>query len=120
MGVLDFLWLTNMLGPVYRPAIGSLLAEKPHMGAAVTFYVIYLAGIQIFAVSPALATADWRTASVHGALFGFFAYATYDMTNLATLRNWSLKMSLIDMAWGSVLTAITASAGAFAALKLVG
>jgi uncharacterized membrane protein len=119
MGILDFLWLTNMVSSVYRPAIGSLLADKPNMGGAIAFYIIYIVGIQIFAVRPALATADWRTALVYGALFGFFSYATYDLTNLATLKDWSLKVSLIDMAWGLTLTAVTASAGAFAALKLI-
>ncbi|RYZ75642.1 MAG: DUF2177 family protein, partial [Proteobacteria bacterium] len=71
-----------------------------------------------FAVRPALESGDWKTAALNGALFGFFAYATYDLTNLATLKVWSLKISLIDMAWGSFITAATASASAAATLAL--
>ncbi len=74
------------------------------MPAAVAFYLIYVLGIVVFAVWPALESGDWRTALMRGAAFGFFAYATYDLTNLATLKVWSLKISLIDMAWGTLLT----------------
>ena len=118
MGGLDFLWLSNTSGPLYHRALGAVMAENPNMTAAVAFYLVYIAGILIFAVRPALASGDWRTAALFGALFGFFAYATYDLTNLATLKTWSLKVSLIDMAWGAMLTAVTASAAALAALKL--
>ena len=72
----------------------------------------------IFAVRPALASGDLKNAFVMGALFGFFAYATYDLTNLATLKVWSLKVSLLDMAWGTLLTGLTASAGAVAGLAV--
>src|SRR3954465_4677827 len=105
MGVLDFVWLRMMVDPVYQPAIGPVLAEKPNMTAAVSFYLVYLVGVTIFAIRPALASSDWRTGLVYGALFGFFAYATYDLTNMATLKVWSLKITLIDMAWGTILTA---------------
>src|SRR3954470_8963150 len=118
MGVLDFLWLRTMVDPLYRPALGAMLAEKPNMPAAIAFYLVYLAGVVIFAIRPALANGDWRTALAMGALFGFFAYATYDLTNLATLKAWSLKVSLLDMAWGALLTALTASAGALAGLAV--
>jgi uncharacterized membrane protein len=118
MGGLDFLWLTNTSGPVYHRAVGAVMAENPNMTAAVAFYLIYIVGILIFAVRPALASGDWRTAAIFGALFGFFAYATYDMTNLATLKVWSLRVSLIDMAWGTVLTATAASVAAYAAIRL--
>lgn len=116
MGGLDFLWLRLMVEPVYQPAIGPVLAEKPDMGAAVGFYLIYLMGVTIFAIRPALQSGDWRTSLFYGALFGFFAYATYDLTNMATLKVWSLRITLIDMAWGTVLTASAASAGAIGAL----
>lgn len=119
MGVLDFLWLSNMLEPLYRGALGPTLAEKPNIAAAFFFYILYLIGIQIFAVAPALDSGNWRAASCYGALFGLFAYATYDLTNLATLKIWSLKVSLIDVAWGTILTSITASAGAYAALRIL-
>ena len=118
MGGLDYLWLSNTSGPIYHRALGAVMAENPNMTAAVAFYLIYIVGIMIFAVRPALARGDWRTAAVFGALFGFFAYATYDLTNLATLKVWSLKVSLIDMAWGTLLTGLTASMAALAAIKL--
>jgi uncharacterized membrane protein len=76
MGGLDFLWLTNMSGPVYRRDLGSLLADDPNMAVAVIFYLAYVVGVLIFAVRPALASGDWRTATLYGALFGFFCYAT--------------------------------------------
>jgi uncharacterized membrane protein len=118
MGVLDFLWLRTTVDPLYQPALGSMLAEKPNMAAAIVFYLVYLVGVVFFAVRPALADGDWKTALVRGALFGLFAYATYDLTNLATLKVWSLKVSLIDMAWGTFLTGAAASAGAAAGLAL--
>ena len=85
---------------------------------AVIFYLTYAAGIAIFAVRPALAAADWRVAVLYGGLFGFFAYATYDLTNFATLKVWTLRITLVDMGWGTALTAIAASLAAVAALKL--
>jgi uncharacterized membrane protein len=118
MGGLDFLWLSKTSGPLYHRAVGAIMADSPNMTAAVAFYLIYIMGILVFAVRPALTSGDWRTAAIFGALFGFFAYATYDLTNLATLKVWSLRISLIDMAWGTVLTATTASIAAFAALRL--
>ena len=117
MGPLDFVWLRTM-DPVYQRAFGAVLAQKPNMPAAIAFYLVYLAGVVTFAIRPALAAGDWKTALAKGALFGFFAYATYDLTNLATLKVWSLKMALLDMAWGAALTGVTASAGAAATLAL--
>jgi uncharacterized membrane protein len=93
------------------------LADDPNMSVAAIFYLTYLVGVLIFAVRPALASGDWRLAALYGALFGFFAYATYDLTNFATLKVWTLRVTLLDMAWGTVLTGVTAAAGALAALK---
>jgi len=117
MAGLDFLWLTNTSAILYRRDLGPLLAEEPRMSAAVVFYLAYTAGIVIFAVRPALAAADWRVAALYGALFGMFAYATYDLTNFATMKVWTLRVTLIDIGWGALLTATAASAGALAALK---
>lgn len=119
MGGLDYVWLTNASGPIYHRALGAVMAENPNMTAAVVFYLVYIAGILIFAVRPALASGDWKTAALFGALFGFFAYATYDLTNLATLKVWSLKVSIIDIVWGTALTGVTAGAAAFAAIRFV-
>jgi uncharacterized membrane protein len=113
MGGLDFCWLSLTADPVYRRALGGVMAQNANMTAAVVFYLVYLVGVMVFAVRPALG--DWRMALVWGALFGFFAYATYDLTNLATLKVWSLKVSLIDMAWGAFLTGVTAAVSTYAA-----
>ena len=118
MGMLDFIWLRTMVDSLYRPGIGAVLAEKPNMAAAIAFYLVYLAGVVVFAVRPALGDGNWKTALLLGGLFGLFAYATYDLTNLATLKVWSLKVSLLDMAWGALLTALAASAGAAAGLAV--
>lgn len=111
----DAIWLGFVARETYRAGIGHLMADSFNVYAAIAFYLIYVIGIQIFAVQPAVGNGGWQKAALLGALFGFFAYATYDLTNLTTLRDWPLKLSLIDMAWGSVLTAIAAAAGAVVA-----
>ncbi len=108
MGVIDALWLGKIAKKLYYQEIGSLLLKKPNMPAAVAFYVIYVVGIVLFAVNPALEIASWHYALGYGALFGFIAYATYDLTNLATLKGWSRKIVIVDMAWGAVLTGTVA------------
>jgi len=118
MAGLDFIWLTSMSEPFYRRLLGHLMAPSPNMTAAVVFYLLYIAGILIFAVRPALVSGDWRQALMQGAALGLVAYATYDLTNLATLKGWPLSVTLVDMAWGAFLTGLAASAGALAALKL--
>lgn len=118
MAGLDFIWRKLTVDSLYQGALGNLMAEKPNMAGAVAFYVVYLAGVVVFAVRPGLEAGEWKTSLIYGALFGFFAYATYDLTNLATLRDWPLRISLIDMAWGTCLTALAAAAGAAAALAL--
>jgi uncharacterized membrane protein len=109
--VLDLIWLTAASGRIYRPRIGALLLETPNLPAAVAFYLVYLLGMTIFATAPALRAAAWTHALIFGGLFGFFAYATYDLTNLATLRGWSASLSLIDIVWGTILTGICSVAG---------
>lgn len=120
MAGLDYLWLTTMMGPLYERYLGPILAPEPDMKAAVAFYLVYLLGIVWFAVRPALLSGDWKSAALNGALFGFFAYATYDLTNMATLKVWSLQLTLVDMAWGAFLTACAGTAGALAALAVSG
>jgi len=117
MGGLDFLWLRNTSDALYHRDVGVLLADNPNMTVAVIFYLIFIVGILIFAVRPALASGDWRTAALYGALFGFFAYATYDLTNFATMKVWTLRVTLLDIAWGTFLTGTVASAASLAALK---
>jgi uncharacterized membrane protein len=116
--VLDFAWLSLMLGPIYQRLLGPILSESVNYPAAAAFYLIYAVGIVFFAVRPALESGDWRDALLRGAALGLLAYATYDLTNLATLKTWSLRVSLLDMGWGAVLTAAAASAGAILSLRL--
>jgi uncharacterized membrane protein len=119
MACLDIAWLSRTAQPIYYRAHGAVMADKPNMAAAGVFYILYVVGILFFAVRPAVEVADWRAAAIHGALFGFFCYATYDLTNLATVKRWSLRVSLIDIAWGTLLTGAAASAGAWAALAFL-
>ena len=111
MGVLDAIWLTIMTPRVYQPAIGELLAARPNMRAAVAFYLIYVFGIVYLAVLPALREGGAGRAAILGAVLGLIAYATYDLTNQATMRIWPLHVTLLDVAWGVVLTAAAALGG---------
>ena len=106
---LDGVWLSTMAPRVYRPAMGDLVAPGVNLGAAALFYLVYGVGIAVFAVAPALGAGRWTVAFLSGALLGFVAYATYDLTNHATLRNWPMVVTALDMAWGTLATALAAS-----------
>jgi len=108
---LDFLWLGFVAKGYYQSQVGTLLLEKPNLPVAALFYGLYIVGILTFAVLPALDAGQWGKALLYGALFGFFAYATYDLTNLATLKGWSTGVAVLDLAWGVAVTAISATAG---------
>ncbi len=108
---IDAIWLTQVGPSLYKPIIGEILAPQPRMTPAVIFYLLFIAGIVYFAVAPALASGLWQDALVKGALFGLFAYATYDLTNQATLSVWSTKITLLDMAWGTFLSGVSATGG---------
>lgn len=107
----DLLWLGVVAKSFYQSRLGDLLLEKPNLTFAVLFYLIYVIGIIIFAVEPALKSGSWQTALIYGALFGFFTYATYDITNLATLKSWPTDMAIVDIVWGSTLTGTSAVLG---------
>ena len=108
---LDMLWLGLIAKTMYQQAIGHLMAEQPRLLAAVLFYLLYAVGLLVFAVLPQAEDPAWARTLLMGALFGFFAYATYDLSNLATLRNWPIRFTVIDMAWGTALSAVSAGAG---------
>lgn len=108
---LDAVWLGLMASRLYRPMIGGLMADDVNIPAAVLFYLLYVAGIVVFAVQPALASGRWTTALLLGGFFGLVAYGTYDLTNQATLRNWPVLITIADLIWGTALTAISATAG---------
>ncbi|TWB46096.1 DUF2177 family protein [Nitrospirillum pindoramense] len=113
---LDAVWLTRMIG-FYRQVMGDMVADQPRVGAAALFYLLMGAGIVFFAVEPATRTdSPLVQALVRGALFGLLTYGTYDLTNHATLRLWSARLTALDMAWGAVLTALAATAGCAVAL----
>lgn len=115
---IDAIWLGKVATRFYASNLGHLMLERPNFVAAAGFYALYVVGILIFAVAPALRTGSLGTALVYGALFGFFAYATYDMTNYATLRGWPLVVVCVDVVWGTVLTGVAACAGAYIARLL--
>ena len=104
----DMVWLGTMSGRFYKPILGDILAPQFNMAAAAAFYLLYPIGLVIFAINPALRAGGISTALLYGALFGFFTYATYDITNQVTLRNWSRLLTVVDMAWGSFLGAVAA------------
>lgn len=106
MLALDVFWLTTMANRFYRHYLGDLMATKPNLAAAAIFYLIYLVGVVVFVINPSTSVA--RAAGM-GALFGAVAYATYDLTNQATLARWATTVTLVDMAWGALLTATVAA-----------
>jgi uncharacterized membrane protein len=110
----DFVWLSTMTSRFYRSRMGDMLLDQPNFAAAGLFYLVYVAGVVYLAVIPAVNAGNFATALVGGAVLGLIAYGTYDMTNLATLKNWSLSLSIVDMAWGTFLTSLAATGGYFA------
>ena len=110
---LDFVWLGFVAKDLYRNGIGHLMLETPNWTAAVLFYLIYIAGLVFFSVLPGLDANAWTRATLYGALFGFFCYATYDLTNLATLKGWPVKIVIADLAWGAFVSAAAATGSFF-------
>jgi len=108
---LDFAWLSIATSRFYRAELGAMLLEKPNLLVAGLFYLVYAAGVVVFAVVPALDAGSWPRASLLGAALGLIAYGTYDFTNLATLKNWPTVVSFVDLAWGICLTSISATLG---------
>ena len=111
MLALDALWLGLVAMPLYQQGIGHLMAERPVIPVAVLFYVIYAVGLTLFTIRPFAAQLGLGQTLIAAALFGFFAYATYDLTNLATLKDWPVRIVLIDIAWGIFVSAVSATAG---------
>lgn len=109
---LDFIWLSQVSAGFYREAIGPHLADNPDFVAAAAFYLLYFGGLMYFVIAPAVTRGTMSSAVFSGVLFGLVTYGTYDLTNMATLRDWPLRMALIDMAWGAFLSA-SASAAAY-------
>src|SRR5689334_20875552 len=104
---LDALWLSQIALGMYRRELGDLLLAQPNLAVAGLFYLLFVAGIVLLVVFPALNGGGWTTALWMGAVLGAVAYGTYDITNLSTLKGWSVTLTLIDLAWGTALTAIS-------------
>lgn len=117
-GVLDAIWLSNMARILYRPTLGDLLLDNLRWVPALAFYFLFPLGVVHFAVIPALAGGGLLMAVVNGGFLGLLAYATYDLTNYATLRAWTAVLTLVDILYGTVATAIVA-AGAYGWLRLI-
>jgi uncharacterized membrane protein len=119
--LIDSIWLRTMYARLYQPEIGEVMMKGGfRLGPAVAFYLFYILGMMVFAVGPALANGKWQTALVWGALFGFFCYMTYDLTNHATLKVWSTKVTVFDIMWGTVLTGSASLAGWWVTTALFG
>ena len=105
----DLVWLLGIAKNLYRDEMGDLMASEPKLIAALAFYLIYTLGVCIFVLGPALSKQTYTDVLIYGALFGLFCYMTYDLTNLAVIRNFPTKLAFIDIAWGSFVTALCSS-----------
>jgi uncharacterized membrane protein len=108
-GVEDFFWLSLVAGPLFEATMGGQFYFRPV--PAIAFYLIYPIGLAVFAVMPAIRLASLAAAAADGAGFGFFAYATYDLTNLATLRDYTFELALVDLAYGTLVSSLAAGSG---------
>ncbi|NTW62068.1 DUF2177 family protein [Candidatus Saccharibacteria bacterium] len=120
MGLLDFLWLGFVAKSLYSSEIGNIMLTKPNWFAAIAFYLVYLVGVMIFVINPSIEKNSLNYALGLGALFGLVAYATYDLTNLATIKGFSLKVALIDMVWGMIITAAVSTVTYWVVTKWIG
>ena len=118
LGVVDALWLSFYARKLFKPTLGDIARDTPRWIAAGLFYLLYPAGLVFFAAAPALQSASWTMALTRGALFGFFTYMTYDLTNLASIKAWTTRLAVLDMIWGTFLTALASLASYGAALLL--
>ena len=106
--VIDFIWLTVIAKSLYAQHLGYLMAPKANLVAALIFYLLFVVGLQYFVLNPALLNGNWVSVLLSGMFFGLVTYATYDLTNLATVKDWPVLITVIDLAWGSFVSGITA------------
>ncbi len=116
--VADVIWLALVARTFYRDQLGDLMVPSPNLTVASLFYLFFAAAIVLLAVTPAVKASSISMVLLYGAVLGLAAYGTYDVTNLATLKNWPVKMSIVDMAWGTFVTALSAAGGYLAATSL--
>ncbi|AGB73179.1 hypothetical protein RTCIAT899_PA00410 (plasmid) [Rhizobium tropici CIAT 899] len=117
---IDFIWLSSMTDRLYRPVMAEILTADFRLAPAIAFYLIYAFGLTVLAVRPGLIGESIQTAIVCGAMLGFTAYATYDLTNQATLKNWSTILTLADLFWGTILSGFAAGCGQWITARLLG
>jgi|RhiMethySRZTD1v2_1073278.scaffolds.fasta_scaffold483168_2 uncharacterized membrane protein len=117
---IDFLWLAFVVRDWYSAEIGGLLRDRPNWPVVVVFYLLYILGVVYLCVRPALNRAPWHQPLLAGALFGLCAYGTYDLTNLATLRGWTMPVAVVDMVWGAVASGAAALFGTMVARAFTG
>ena len=116
---IDLTWLGVIAKTLYRKYLGGFLSDTVNWTAAFVFYALFIIGIFIFSILPAVEKNSFSHAVIMGGLFGFFTYATYDLTNLATLKNWPLTIVYIDIIWGTILTGLVAAAGFWITKKIL-
>lgn len=107
--IIDFIWLLGIAKNLYRDDMGSLMTSEPKLLAGLGFYLFYALGASIFVILPAISKQSWLYAVQYGALFGFFCYMTYDLTNLAVIRDFPMRLAFVDIAWGSAVTAASSA-----------
>jgi len=115
---IDMVWLGLIAKDFYRAQIGTLMKPDVNWTAAIIFYLIFIAGLVVFVITPAVEKSSWMQALLFGALFGLVCYATYDLTNLAVAKDWPLLVTIVDLAWGAVLAASVSVVTYFIASKI--
>jgi uncharacterized membrane protein len=115
---IDMVWLILVAKNFYQQQIGYLMKATPNWAAAIIFYLLFIVGLVVFVISPALVKHSLSQAVLLGALFGLISYATYDLTNLATVKDWPLAVTVVDLIWGSVLAATVSGLAYFIAAKM--
>jgi uncharacterized membrane protein len=116
--VVDAAWLMLVAMKMFQRQLGAILRPEPVFGAAIAFYLIYTAGLVVLAIRPALAARSLTVAATHGAVLGLTAYATFDLTNLAVIRGWTIELAAFDIAWGVVASACASMAGYAASVRV--
>lgn len=117
--IIDMIWLGLVAKNFYAQQIGQLMKSEINWPAAMIFYLLFIVGLVIFVVMPALKAESWQMAIFYGALFGLISYATYDLTNLATLKDWPILITVVDLIWGSVLAASVSTISYLVANKIL-
>jgi uncharacterized membrane protein len=116
---IDAVWLGLISASMYRQTLGDILLDKFRVGPALVFYLLNIAGLMVFAVPSTPGHKAWQHALLFGALYGVFTYATYDLTNYATLKAWTLRLTLTDIVWGAFVSALATALGVIVAASIL-